>query len=281
MADDESKADVSAEKAYAEAAQAVPVTSAPDAQASKETVEAPAETKPSAPAKTVAAAKPATAAKPTPAKRAAAKTSAKAARPASKAKPAGKARATSKKVKPAKVPVKAAKPAERPAAKIQIQTAPKSSPISSLKEKTMQKNAKIAAGIQEVVADAQAKAKKVVEKGGSLLGEAGEFTKGNVEAVLESGKILAGGLQAMGKDWVADGRATVDMVTREVKDLASVKSPSEFIKVQSDIARKNVDAAIAIGSKNSEAMLKLVSDVMAPISGRFSLAAEKVRKAAA
>jgi hypothetical protein len=36
-----------------------------------------------------------------------------------------------------------------------------------------------------------------------------------------------------------------------------------------------------LGSKNSETMLKLASEMFAPISGRFSLAAEKVRKLAA
>jgi hypothetical protein len=41
------------------------------------------------------------------------------------------------------------------------------------------------------------------------------------------------------------------------------------------------NAELTLGSKNSEAMLKVASGAMAPIVGRFSLAAEKVRKAAA
>lgn len=145
----------------------------------------------------------------------------------------------------------------------------------------MPKNAKISEGIQEVVAGAQVKAKLAVEKGSALFGEASEFTKGNVEAVVESSKILAGGVQAIGKEFVAEGRTAFETVTGDVKQLTGVKSPTELLKVQGEISRKNLDAAVALGSKNSEAMLKLANDVLAPISGRFSLAAEKLRKAAA
>lgn len=255
MSDSDSKAELSAERAYADAAAAVPAKE-PEQSPVVEQAPAIAESQPVAPAK------PAVAKKTTPAKRAAAKPvrKAKAVRKPAAAKPAARAKAPA-----------------RPAAKIQIA----SQTVTTLKEKIMPKNAKIAEGIKEVVADAQAKAKKAVDKGTSLFGEASEFTKGNVEAMVESGKILATGLQAMGKDFVVEGRTAFETVTGDVKQIASVKSPTELLKVQSEITRKNLDAAIALGSKNSEAMLKLASDVLAPISGRFSLAAEKVRKIAA
>ena len=145
----------------------------------------------------------------------------------------------------------------------------------------MAKTAKTTTDIKKIVADAQIKAKKAVEKGGVLLGEAREFSKGNVEAVVESGKILANGVQAMGKEFVADSRSTFELVTGEVKELAAVKSPTDFLKLQGDFARKNLDTALSLGSKNTEAVIKLAGEVFAPISGRFSLAAQKVRSIAA
>jgi hypothetical protein len=117
-------------------------------------------------------------------------------------------------------------PKPKPKAAVRIPAAPQPSLNSSLKEKIMPKNAKIAENTQTVVTDAQAKAKKAVEKGSSLLGACGEFTKGNVEAVVESGKVLANGLQTMGKELVAEGRTSFEMVTGEVKQLAAVRSPS-------------------------------------------------------
>ena len=133
-------------------------------------------------------------------------------------------------------------------------------------------------GIQEAMSEAQAKAKAAFERGTAVLGEVTDFTKGNVEAVMESGKILADGMQGIGSEIVAEGRATFESISGDIKDLAAAKSPSDFFKIQGDMLRKNFDSAVAYGAKNSEAMLKLMSDAVAPISGRVSVAMEKVRQ---
>lgn len=146
-----------------------------------------------------------------------------------------------------------------------------------LEEKTMDMSANLN-GIQDAVTEAQTKAKAAFEKSTAVLGEISDFAKGNVEAVMESGKILADGMQGFGSELVAEGRSTFEMITGDIKELAAAKSPTDFFKIQSEMMRKNFDSAVAYGSKNSEAMLKLVSDAMAPISGRVNLAMEKVRQ---
>jgi phasin family protein len=128
--------------------------------------------------------------------------------------------------------------------------------------------------------EAQDRAKLAFEKSQALFGEAGEFTKGNVEALVESGKILAAGLQDMGKDYVAEGKTALETVQADIKELAAVKSPADFFKLQGEILRRNFDAAVATGSKRSEAALKLAGDAFAPLSTRVSLAVEKVKQAA-
>jgi hypothetical protein len=59
-----------------------------------------------------------------------------------------------------------------------------------------------------------------------------------------------------------------------------VKSPTDFVKLQGDFARKGFDVAIAQGSKNTEAMVKLVSDMFQPISNRIAVTTELFKKAA-
>jgi len=59
-----------------------------------------------------------------------------------------------------------------------------------------------------------------------------------------------------------------------------VKSPTEFVKLQSDYLRTTFDALIAETSRSTEAMLKLAGEVAQPISSRVALAAEKVKIAA-
>ncbi|MEZ5737765.1 MAG: phasin family protein [Novosphingobium sp.] len=265
---DETTAEASAEKAYAAAAEAVSNKPIPVPTGDPEPLEfPPAEQRtPEAAPVSKAPAEPA-AAKPAPAKQVAKKRKPAVRAPAKASTPA-KSAATKKK-SPA---LKAAKP-KAPAAK-------KTSVRTQLKEKPMTKTAKTADGFKKVVSETQDKAKKAFAKTSAMFGEYGEFTKGNVEACVESGKILATGFKDMGTTFVADSRTAVETMTSDVKELAAVKSPSDFFKIQTDIMRRNLDSAVTYGSKNSEAMLKLANDAFAPISGRFSLAMEKLRKAA-
>lgn len=205
-----------------------------------------------------------------------------------KAKQARKPRAPQVEAAPPKT-VKVAKPARKPATPkpampkpVRKPVASNKSSISQLKDKIMatSKNADFAKGLQDAIADVQGKAKVAFEKGTASLGEVSEFTKGNVEALVESGKIFAAGAQNLGSTYVADSRSAFETLTADVKELASAKNPTDFFKLQGDLARRNFDTAIAATSKNSEAMLKLITEAFAPISGRVSLAVDTIKKAA-
>ena len=133
---------------------------------------------------------------------------------------------------------------------------------------------------QTVIKDASAKAKAAFEKSQTNFGEIGAFTKGNVEAMVESTKILASGFQAMTRGYATEGKSVFETLTAEMKSLAAVKSPSELLEKQSSLMRAHFDAAVAASSKNSEAMLKLANEAFQPISNRVSLAVEKIKHAA-
>jgi phasin family protein len=217
----------------------------------------------------VASAKPVSAKKPGARKPATVKAIPKA-RPAAKPAPATKANVSNKaKAKPAK-PI--------------ISNPIKTHTISQLKDKIMAttttQSPDFAKGFQDAIADMQIKAKTAFEKSTASFGDVSEFAKGNVEALVESGKILAAGVQELGTTYVSESRSAFETLSADVKELASSKSPTDFLKLQSELVRRNLDAAVAAGSKNSEAMLKLVNEVFAPLSGRFSLAVDKIKKAA-
>jgi phasin family protein len=171
---------------------------------------------------------------------------------------------------PVKAPVKAPKKAVAPRT---VSTSKKDTP-------TMTKTTAMTDTVQAAMKDAAAKAKTTFEKGQAAMGGMGTFTKGNVEAVVESSKLLASGLQELSKTYMADSKAAVETMTSEMKDLASVKSPAEFFEKQSAMVRKQFDAAVAASSKNSEAMLKLASEAFQPISSRVSIAVDKIKSAA-
>ena len=270
MAESQSKIDAAAEKAFAEAAE----KKTADAVNAKK-VEQAVEADTTAPVKAEAVAK-AVAAEPkkaTPKKKA----------PAKKAAP--KKTVAKKKAAPAKKPVAAKKTKAAPKKAAAKAKPAKTTPISQLKDTIMATAKKTAttdytAKAKELAADVQTRAKAAYDKGTEMTKDAAEFQKGNLEALVESGKILASGMQDMGRTYVEEAKSAAETVQEDVKKFAAVKSPTELFQLQGEIARRNFDALVSTTSKNTEAMLKLANDAFAPVSNRMSLAAEKVGKAA-
>ncbi|WP_066812857.1 phasin family protein [Sphingomonas asaccharolytica] len=133
---------------------------------------------------------------------------------------------------------------------------------------------------QAYFAEFSTKAKAAAEKSAKAFEEMNEFGKGNVEALVESGKIAAKGFETLGQDYADYARKQFEGTTAALKSFAAVKSPTEFFKLQADFVRGQFDSFVAESSKNTEAMLKLAGDVAKPISNRVAIAAEKIKVAA-
>jgi phasin family protein len=201
---------------------------------------------------------------------------------AKKATPVKKAAAKTVKKTATKTPVKKPVLARKAAVKTSKPAAPKTNPVIKLKDTIMAtaKNTDIAATAKDVIADVQTRAKTAYAQTTVLASEATEFTKANVEAVVESGKIFIAGAQELLKDNVETGKTVIETVTEDAKKVAAVKSPTELMQLQGEIARRNFDALVSYGSKRTEAWVKLYNEAFAPISNRVSVAAEKIKKAA-
>lgn len=241
------------------------------------------------------AAKPAPVSSPTPAKVEApvAKTDAKTAVDAVKdvVKPVAKAAASP--VKTARKAIEAiTAPAAKPVAKKKavVKAAPKIvaqktiqtiKPVAAKAKAVVTKEANImeatiknaAEKAKTMFTDANAKSTKVFE-------DMNDFSKGNIEAIVESGKIAAKGIEAMGQDAAEYSRKQFESATAALKSMSAVKSPTDFFKLQSDYARAAFDSLVAQTSRNTETMLKLAGEVAQPISNRVAVAVEKVKIAA-
>ncbi|MCL4673060.1 MAG: TIGR01841 family phasin [Sphingomonadaceae bacterium] len=258
----ESKIDAAAEKAYAEAA--AKKVEAAKADVAEPKAAAPVVAAKAAPVKAAPVKK--VAAKAAPKKAVAKKTAVK--------KPAAKK--VARKVAP-KTPAVKTNTVKAPVAKVAERA-------NELKDTIMTKAKTTAADyttqVKEGLATAQERAKAAYDKGAELAAEMGEFSKGNLEAVVESGKILAAGVQTIAKTQFEDAKSAVEVMTADVKEMAAVKSPTDFVQLQGKLASRNFDAAVAQLSKTTEAWVKLANDTFAPISSRAAVAMEKVRKAA-
>ena len=133
---------------------------------------------------------------------------------------------------------------------------------------------------QAMFADARDRTQDAMAKGQQMFGEMNAFGKGNVEALVESSRIAARGMQAIGHDAAVFARKSLEEATAAARTLTGVRSPAEFMKLQNDFMRQSFDTLVAETSRNAETMLKLAGEVAQPLSNRAALAADKVKVAA-
>lgn len=265
-------------KAYAAAAsaKAEAAPAAPKAEPAKaaDPVVAPKVAPAAAPAVTPAL----VAAKPVPAAKA------EAPKPVAKAAEPKMAKPAAKPAKPKTTPKKSAVNASPVAAKAAAPAIKKESKIMTTAETITTETKKAAEAMTErlkgLMGDMSTRAKTAYEKGTEMVSQASEFNKGNVEALVESGKIAAKGAQEMGQAYAEDAKKGFEELTAALKEMTTVKSPTEFIELQTKLVKKSFDTAVAQTSKNSEAFIKLAGDVFQPISNRVSVAVDSFKKAA-
>ena len=129
--------------------------------------------------------------------------------------------------------------------------------------------------------DMNTRAKDAMSKGTKAIEELVEFSKGNVEALVASGRVAAKGAEEIAKYSAEYGRTSVEKANATAKQFAAVKSPTEFFQLQGDVAKQTLDALVAEGSKFTESYLKLLGEIAQPISNRVAVAAEKVKSTVA
>ncbi|MEH3046091.1 phasin family protein [Sphingomonas adhaesiva] len=129
-------------------------------------------------------------------------------------------------------------------------------------------------------AQANEQTRSTMEKGKKVAEDMAEFGKGNIEAVVESARIAAKGIETFGKDGAAFARARYESTAETVRAMASVKSPTELMQLQADYLRSAFDAVVAEASRSTEASLKLAGEIAAPLQNRLAIATDKIKAAA-
>jgi phasin family protein len=171
-----------------------------------------------------------------------------------------------------------------PAAPAVVETAVSPAP-APIEDRTMNETIKnVAEKVETTAKDTFAKfgaqGQAAMEKGKQGLEDYAAFQKGNVEALVESGRIAAKGLETLGQDAAAFAKKSYDHTSETLKAMAAVKSPTELMKLQADYVRASFDALVAQTSRTTEAQLKLAGEIAQPLQNRFALAAEKLKVAA-
>jgi len=133
---------------------------------------------------------------------------------------------------------------------------------------------------QALFSDLNDRAKGAMEKGAAMFEDVSAFNKGNIEAVVESSKLAAKSVETLGHDVAAYAKTSFESATDAMKTLATAKSPTEFMKLQSDYARTAFDTLIADSARSTEMMMKMMGEITQPISNRVAVATNKLKLSA-
>ncbi|MEC3909946.1 phasin family protein [Sphingobium sp. CR2-8] len=137
------------------------------------------------------------------------------------------------------------------------------------------------AKFETAYADFNEKAKVGVEKSTKAMEELSDIAKGNVEAMVESGKIAAKAMETLGQEAVDYSRKNFEKATASFKTFSTVKTPTEFFQLQSQMLSSSFDEFAKEAAKHSEAMMKLAGDVAQPLTARVTVVTDKVKSLAA
>lgn len=129
-------------------------------------------------------------------------------------------------------------------------------------------------------ADMGGRAQSAMERGTKLLEEMGQLNRGNLDAVVESGRIAARGFASLGQGAADYARRSMEGASEAARSMAAVKSPTELLQVGGDYARAAFDQLVAEASRSTEAMLKLAGEVAQPLSNRAAVAADRMKAGA-
>ena len=167
-------------------------------------------------------------------------------------------------------------------AAVAAEAIPAKLPFFNLKEIAMNDyTANMSDSMSGAVTDVQAKLQAAYEKSTGMVTEMTELAKGNVEAMVESSKLFAAGVQDLGKSYADEAKSAYEIATADLKEMAAIKSPTELFQLQGKIMRRNFETLIASTSKSTDAAMKLANEAMAPLSGRMNIATEKLSTIAA
>ena len=131
------------------------------------------------------------------------------------------------------------------------------------------------APFQNLFADANERGQDLVKRSQKVAEELADLARANVEAIVEAGRVASEGARSIGQDVVANGRDGVEQAADAIRSLAEAKSPTEYLQLQSEIARASFDRAVAETSKLTESLVKLAGEAFQPLSNRATANAER------
>ena len=138
-----------------------------------------------------------------------------------------------------------------------------------------------AAQFRGAMSDANERGKAALEKSARVAEQMADLTRGNLEALVASSKTAAKYVETLAQGAADYSRRSFEEASTALRSFTEVKSPTDFFRLQSDYARSAFDSIVAETARVSETVVKMGGEVAEPLTSRYTVAAEKVKAAAA
>jgi hypothetical protein len=103
-----------------------------------------------------------------------------------------------------------------------------------------------------------------------------EQSSRNVDAIVDSGNVLAKGAEDITREWFDFARARVEHNLVSMSEFTKCRSPQHVAALQSEMMRDNLEVVLQISRKVSEISVRVAEDAM----GKVAAAADKGKHAA-
>jgi phasin family protein len=105
--------------------------------------------------------------------------------------------------------------------------------------------------------------------------------KETVDAVLESGSIIAKGVEQLNRSVLASAQSTFELGLEATRSMLAVKTLRELLDLQNSYAKSSVDKLIADSTKLSEMSVKVANEAFQPFNARVNATIGRFVKSAA
>ncbi len=104
------------------------------------------------------------------------------------------------------------------------------------------------------------------------------FSKGNVDALVQSGAIAAKGAEDLGREVVAYVQASFDKSVTTGKALLTAKSLKEVIDLQTDFVKSSLESFASEATRLQDLSTRVTNEAIAPLNARVNAAVETLSK---
>lgn len=118
------------------------------------------------------------------------------------------------------------------------------------------------------------RSREALEQNIKTIGVVTEMTRGNVDALLESSRAAAGGMQTIAQEVADYSKQAFERTTTAGRTMALARTAPELIQLQSEFARTEFSNSVAEYSKLSQTMFETMAAIFEPLQKQAITAAQ-------